>query len=198
VRSEPTESRLGEERLEVAEAQIGAGHYQLAVVISQVAVETVAEVGFTVLFGVNVPRSRETLVKVLPDRSFLVMAENDARDIQRHHLAYAHGLQETPFRFTSAAQLTDTTKLGASGRPHRGPSSAPVFVLNHWVDTNTHAASVSGDPQGSSSAARASADVSAYPQPLRQPDRRRLLSPSGRVRRRRRAERRVPMSGRMR
>jgi len=63
VRSEPTESRLGEERLEVAEAQIGAGHYQLAVVISQVAVETVAEVAFTVLFGVNVPRSRETMMK---------------------------------------------------------------------------------------------------------------------------------------
>jgi hypothetical protein len=163
VRSEPTESRLGEELLEVAGAQIGAGDYQLAVVISQVAVETVAGVAFTVLFGVNVPRSRETMMKVVPDRSFLVMAENDAGDIQRHHLAYAHGLQETPFRFTSAAQLTDTTKLGASGRPHRGPSSAPVFVLNHWVDTNTHAASVTGDPQRSSSAARASADVSTYP-----------------------------------
>lgn len=66
----PTDSRLGEELLEVAVGQISTGHYQLAVVISQVAVETVAEVAFTVLFGIHVPRSRETMMKVLPDRSF--------------------------------------------------------------------------------------------------------------------------------
>jgi hypothetical protein len=70
VGGKPTESRLGEELLDVAGAQIAAGHYQLAVVISQVAVETVAEVAFTALFAINVPRSRETMMKVLPDRSF--------------------------------------------------------------------------------------------------------------------------------
>jgi hypothetical protein len=197
VRSEPTESRLGEERPEVAEAQIGTGHYQLAVVISQVAVETVAEVAFTVLFGVNVPRSRETLVKVLPDRSFLVMAETDAGDIQWHHLACAHGLQETPFPPAPPSSPTPRSSARAAVLTG-GPSSAPVFVLNHWVDRTPTPRPSPGDPQRSSSAARASADVSAYPQPPPQPDRRRLLSPSGRVRRRRRAERRVPMSGRMR
>jgi hypothetical protein len=70
VGGKPTDSRLGEELLEVAVGQISAGHYQVAVVISQVAVETVAEVAFTVLFALNVPRSRETMMKVLPDRSF--------------------------------------------------------------------------------------------------------------------------------
>ena len=65
----------------------------------------------------------------------VVMAENDAGEIPWYHLAYEHALQETPFRFTSAAQLTDASKLDASCRPNRGPSSAPLFLLNHWVDT---------------------------------------------------------------
>ena len=69
------------------------------------------------------------------DQRLVVMAENDAGDIPWYHLAYARALQETPFRFTSAAQLTDPTQLAASCVPHRGPSSAPLFLLNHWVDT---------------------------------------------------------------
>ena len=69
------------------------------------------------------------------NQRLVVMAENDAGDIPWYHLAYAHALQETPFRFTSAAQLTDSAKLAASCRAHRGTSSAPLFLLNHWVDT---------------------------------------------------------------
>ena len=69
------------------------------------------------------------------DQRLVVMAENDAGNIPWYHLAYAQTLQETPFRFTSAAQLTDPAKLAASCRPHRGPSFAPLFLLNHWVDT---------------------------------------------------------------
>jgi hypothetical protein len=70
------------------------------------------------------------------NQRLVVMAENDAGDIPWYHLAYAQALQETPFRFTSAAQLTEPTKLAASCRAHRGPSSAPLFLLNHWVDTS--------------------------------------------------------------
>jgi hypothetical protein len=66
----------------------------------------------------------------------VVMAENDAGEIPWYHLAYASALQETPFRFTNAAQLTQPAKLAASCRPHRGPTSAPLFLLNHWVDTS--------------------------------------------------------------
>jgi hypothetical protein len=67
----------------------------------------------------------------------LVMAENDAgTDIPWYHLAYQHARQETPYRFRSAAQLTDPSELDASCRPNRGPSSAPLFLLNHWVDTS--------------------------------------------------------------
>ena len=63
------ESRLGEELLRSPVRERGRS-LPARVVISQVAVETVAEVGSTVLFGINVPRSRETMMKVLPDRSF--------------------------------------------------------------------------------------------------------------------------------
>jgi hypothetical protein len=69
------------------------------------------------------------------NQRLVVMAENDAGSIPWYHLAYASTLQETPFRFTSAAQLTDPSQVDASCRPHRGPASAPLFLLNHWVDT---------------------------------------------------------------
>jgi hypothetical protein len=65
----------------------------------------------------------------------VVMAENDAGDVPWYHLAYDHGLQETPFRFRTAAALTQKSQLAASCRSNRGPASAPLFLLNHWVDT---------------------------------------------------------------
>ena len=52
-----------------------------------------------------------------------------------YHLAYAHALQETPFTFKSTAALIDPADLAASCRPNRGTASAPLFLLNHWVDT---------------------------------------------------------------
>ena len=69
------------------------------------------------------------------NQRLVVMAENDAGDVSWYHLAYDHALQETPFRFTNATQLTDPAQLPASCRPNRGPSTAPLFLLNHWVDT---------------------------------------------------------------
>jgi hypothetical protein len=69
------------------------------------------------------------------NQRLVVMAENDAGDVPWYHLAYAHALQETPFRFTSAAQLTDPSELATSCRANRGPNSAPLFLVNHWVDT---------------------------------------------------------------
>jgi hypothetical protein len=69
------------------------------------------------------------------NQRLVVMAENDAGDIPWYHPAYAHALQETPFTFKSAAALTDPSRLPASCRPNRGPLSAPLFLVNHWVDT---------------------------------------------------------------
>ena len=65
----------------------------------------------------------------------VVMAENDAGSVPWYHLAYEHALQETPFRFTRASQLTDPANVAASCQANRGPESAPLFLLNNWVDT---------------------------------------------------------------
>jgi hypothetical protein len=65
----------------------------------------------------------------------VVMAENDAGNVPWYHLAYAHALQETPFTFKTAAALTDESQLPASCRDNRGPASAPLFLVNNWVDT---------------------------------------------------------------
>ena len=70
------------------------------------------------------------------DQRLVVMAENDAGAVPWYHLAYASALQETPFRFRSAAALTDESALANSCRDNRGPASAPLFLLNHWVDTS--------------------------------------------------------------
>ena len=63
------------------------------------------------------------------------MAENDVGTIPWYHLAYEQALQETPFTFRSAAALTEPSQLAASCRDNRGPASAPLFLLNNWVDT---------------------------------------------------------------
>jgi hypothetical protein len=69
------------------------------------------------------------------DQRLVVMAENDAGDIPWYHLAYRDALQETPYRFRTTAALTDPSEVADSCRPNRGPSSAPLFLLNNWVDT---------------------------------------------------------------
>jgi hypothetical protein len=66
----------------------------------------------------------------------VVMAENDAGDIPWYHLAYNAALQETPFRFSNTAALTDAATLGDTCRSNRGPASAPLFLVNNWVDTS--------------------------------------------------------------
>jgi hypothetical protein len=65
----------------------------------------------------------------------VVMAENDAGTIPWYHLAYGQALQETPFTFKTASALTDPPQLAPSCRANRGPASAPLFLLNNWVDT---------------------------------------------------------------
>jgi hypothetical protein len=69
------------------------------------------------------------------DQRIVVMAENDADDISWYHLAYQHALQETPFKFKSTGALTTAKTLARTCKPNRGPSSAPLFLLNNWVDT---------------------------------------------------------------
>jgi hypothetical protein len=62
---------LGEELLVLAEAQVAAGHFGVAVVIAQTVIEASVEFAFTILFFLNVPRSGETMRALLPDRTFM-------------------------------------------------------------------------------------------------------------------------------
>jgi hypothetical protein len=65
----------------------------------------------------------------------VVMAENEADDISWYPLAYNKALQETPYTFRSAAELTDPSKVANSCRSNRDPASARLFLVNNWVDT---------------------------------------------------------------
>jgi hypothetical protein len=68
----------------------------------------------------------------------LMMAENEAggSEYPWYHPAYDELVQETPYSFKKPAQLTDPAKLTASCEPNRGPASAAVFLINHWIDTS--------------------------------------------------------------
>ncbi len=68
----------------------------------------------------------------------LMLAENEdgGPEIPWYHAGYDALLQETPFSFHNPSQLTDPAKLPASCEPNRGPASAPLFLINHWIDTS--------------------------------------------------------------
>ena len=66
----------------------------------------------------------------------VVMAENDADEESWYPLAYSKALQETPFTFKNAAELTEPSQLDDSCRENRGPATAPLFLVNNWVDTS--------------------------------------------------------------
>jgi hypothetical protein len=52
------------------------------------------------------------------------------------HSAYDPFVQETPYSFNQPALLTDPKHLDASCEPNRGPDDAPLFLINHWIDTS--------------------------------------------------------------
>jgi hypothetical protein len=66
----------------------------------------------------------------------LMLAENDAGTVPWYHPAYDALLQETPYSFKRPAELTNPDTLDRTCRPNRGPGSAPLFLVNHWVDTS--------------------------------------------------------------
>jgi hypothetical protein len=66
----------------------------------------------------------------------VVLAEHHAGAAPWYRLAYAKLTQETPFSFASPAALMDPATLPATCAPNRGPSDAPLFLVNHWVTTD--------------------------------------------------------------
>ena len=68
----------------------------------------------------------------------VVMAENDAGGgaYPWFHQVYDSLVQETPYRFEEPRKLTDEKELEESCEANRGPDDAPLFLINHWVDTS--------------------------------------------------------------
>jgi hypothetical protein len=73
---------------------------------------------------------------VAQDRRLLVVAENAAGGAPWYQLAYDRLVQETPYEFPSTASLTLPANRPASCVPNRGPDDAPLFLMNHWVNTD--------------------------------------------------------------
>ena len=85
------------------------------------------------------PRGRDwpTLRELIErDERLLVMAENTAGAAPWYQLAYERLTQETPFSFAGPAQLVAPQTLAPSCRPNRGRPDAPLFLLNHWINTD--------------------------------------------------------------
>ncbi len=83
----------------------------------------------------------------------LFLAENNGGDgPDWYHSAYDRLVQETPFLFRQPRQLIEPAELPESCRPFRGAADAPLFLLNHWIDT-------SPTPRPSNAARVNSADV---------------------------------------
>ena len=70
------------------------------------------------------------------DRRLVMLAENEGGAAPWYQPVYERLVQETPFEFAHTAQLTDPARLPASCAPNRGPDDAPLFLVNHWVNTD--------------------------------------------------------------
>jgi hypothetical protein len=69
------------------------------------------------------PTLREMIAS---DQRVVVFAENDSAGVDWYHQAYEF-MQETPYRFKTPAEF--------SCRANRGPATAPLFLVNHWIET---------------------------------------------------------------
>ena len=70
------------------------------------------------------------------DQRLVVLAENHAGAAPWYQLAYKRLTEETPYAFPSASLLTSQANLAGSCKANRGPDSAPLFLINHWVSTD--------------------------------------------------------------
>jgi hypothetical protein len=70
------------------------------------------------------------------DQRVVFLAENHAGAAPWYHLAYKAITKETPYAFGKVSQLTDPAALAASCKPNRGPESASIFLVNHWITTD--------------------------------------------------------------
>jgi hypothetical protein len=70
------------------------------------------------------------------NQRLVVLAENSAGAAPWYQPAYERLVQETPFTFARTTELTDPSNREATCRPNRGPDSASLLLLNHWINTD--------------------------------------------------------------
>lgn len=74
-----------------------------------------------------------TLAKMIASKQQIVMlAESKARGVPWFKSAYEGILQETPYSWSSADQITKSSLLNESCRPNRGGTKGSLFLFNHW------------------------------------------------------------------
>jgi len=95
-----------------------------------------AELGHLVYRGPTQGRLPTLRQMIDSGQRAVFLAENHAGAAPWYRLAYQQMTEETPYTFKKVGQLTDSAELPASCKPKRGPSSAPVFLLNHWISTD--------------------------------------------------------------
>jgi hypothetical protein len=101
-------------------------------------VKAVGDAGLTrYVFTPPSGSSWPTLRQMIDDDQRLVMlAENHAGAAPWYQLAYKRDVEETPYTFPTPSLLTTQSKLAASCKANRGPPSAPLFLINHWINTD--------------------------------------------------------------
>ena len=87
-----------------------------------------ADRAYTWVPGTPPPTLREMIKK---KKNVLIMAEHHGGVRPWYQAAYDRILQDTPYQFDSLTAL----EAPASCAPGRGPASAPLLLVNHWLDT---------------------------------------------------------------
>jgi len=70
------------------------------------------------------------------NQRLVLLAENHAGAAPWYRLAYKSLTEETPYTWRKVSLITAPSELPASCRPNRGPKSAPLFLINHWISTD--------------------------------------------------------------
>jgi hypothetical protein len=87
-----------------------------------------ADRAYTWVPGTPPPTLREMIKK---KKNVLIMAEHQGGVRPWYQAAYGRILQDTPFHFRSLAEL----EAPASCALDRGRATAPLLLINHWLDT---------------------------------------------------------------
>jgi hypothetical protein len=77
-----------------------------------------------------------TLREMIDSGRQVVVYTEHAADPAWFTVGYEGAIQETPYRFKRPVVLEEPSKWPASCEPNRGTPAAPLFLMNHWVNTD--------------------------------------------------------------